>query len=346
MNDPHLHNKYYYQNGLSIVELMIALALGLLLISGIVHLFVGSKSTNNMLQGLSQIQENGRISIERLKMDLRMAGHMGCSNFGVTVPNPIVPEAIFPFELNSVIQGIENALAGNPDDAVAGTDVLTIITASAADSVLQGNMAAENSDIKITDNPNQFQAGDTLVISDCENTDIFVASDVINSTTETTIKHSRNFEADGTTATQNSSDKLSKAYRDNAMIMSVQQVSYAIQDTGRVDNAGNAIMSLFKTPRGGTAIEIITGVEDMQLTYGLDTGSNGTADIYDTADNITAAQWGNVVSVRIALLISTAADVGREKHPYTFNGTKEYFPADNRLRREFVTTVNLRNRNS
>lgn len=346
MNDPHLHNKYHYQRGLSMVELVIALALGLLLISGVVHLFVGSKSTNIMLHGLSQIQENGRISIERLKMDLRMAGHMGCSNLGVAVPNPVVPAAVFPYDLNSVIQGTDNAADGNPDNAIAGTDMLSIITSSAADSALQVNMAAENGSIKITDNPNKFQAGDTLVISDCENTDIFVASEVINSTTETTIKHSRKFEADGTTDTQNSSDSLSKAYRDNALIIRVQQVSYAIQDTGRVDNAGNAIMSLFKTPLGGTATEIITGVEDMQLTYGLDTGGNGTADIYDTADNITAAQWGNVVSVRLALLISTAADVGRVKHPYTFNGTKEYFPADNRLRREFVTTVNLRNRNS
>ncbi len=96
--------------------------------------------------------------------------------------------------------------------------MLTIITTSAADSALQANMAAKNSAITITANPNKFQAGDTLVISDCENTDIFVASEVINSTTETTIKHSSNFEADGTT-TQNSSDNLSKAYRDNAMIL-------------------------------------------------------------------------------------------------------------------------------
>lgn len=345
MNNPHLHNNYYGQRGLSIVELMVALALGLLLISGIVHLFVGSKSTNSMLHGISQIQENGRISIERLKMNLRMAGHMGCSNLGLTIPNPVIPAAVFRFDLNSVVQGTNNAAVGNPDNAVAGTDVLTIITTRAADTALKVNMAAKNSDLVLTDNPNRIQAGDMVVITDCENTDIFVASEVIDTTTETTIKH-KMFEADGTTATQNSSDELSKDYRDNALITSVQQVTYAIQDTGRVDNAGNAIRSLFQTPLGGTAIEITTGVEDMQLTYGLDTGVDGAADIYNTANNIPVALWGNVVSVRIALLIGTAADVGREKRPYTFNGTLWPNPADNRMRREFITTVNLRNRNS
>lgn len=345
MNNQQLYNNYYGQRGLSLVELMVALALGLFLISGVVHLFAGSKSTNNMLLGLSQIQENGRISIERLKMNLRMAGHMGCSNLGVTVPNPVVPAAAFRFDLNSVVQGTNDAADGNADNAVAGTDVLRIITTTAADATLKVNMAAKDSNIVLTDNPNRFQAGDMLVITDCENTDIFVASDVIDTTTETTIKH-KMFEADGSTATQNSSDNLSKTYRDNALITSVQQVTYSIQDTGRVDNAGNAIRSLFLTPLGGTAIEITTGVEDMQLTYGRDTGVDGAADIYSTANSIPIAQWGNVVSVRIALLMSSAADVGREKRPYTFNGTQELNPADNRMRREFITTVNLRNRNS
>ncbi|MDX2457456.1 MAG: prepilin-type N-terminal cleavage/methylation domain-containing protein, partial [Gammaproteobacteria bacterium] len=51
MNDQQLYNNYYGQRGLSLVELMVALALGLFLISGVVHLFAGSKSTNNMLLG-------------------------------------------------------------------------------------------------------------------------------------------------------------------------------------------------------------------------------------------------------------------------------------------------------
>jgi len=341
----HLYSNHYSQRGLTMVELMVALALGLFLTAGVLHLYAGSKSTNNTLQGIARIQENGRISIERLKLDLRMAGFMGCSNLGVAEPNHIVPDTTFPFNLESVIQGVNNVAAVNADNAVVGSDVLTIITASPADATLKVNMPAKNSDVVITVNPNSIKSGDTVVITDCENADVFVASEVTDASNQTVIKHKK-FEADGTTSTANGSNSLSKAYRVNALILSVEQATYAVRDTGRTDASGNAILSLFKTPPGGTPVEMITGVEDMQITYGRDTGVDGSADVYDTAAAITGTQWGSVVSVRIALLVSSAADVGSEKRPYTFQGTLVASPPDNRMRREFTTTVNLRNRNS
>ncbi len=341
----YLYGNPHSQRGLTMVELMVALALGLFLTAGVLHLYAGSKSTNNTLQGIARIQENGRISIERLKLDLRMAGFMGCSNLGVTDPNHIVPDTTFPFNLESVIQGSDNVAAGNADNAVVGTDVLTIITASAADSTLKVNMTAENSNVVITANPNSIETGDTVVITDCENADIFLASEVTDASDQTVIKH-KQVGADGTTSTANSSNNLSKAYRVNALVLKAEQATYAVRDTGRTDASGNAILSLFKTPQGGTPIEMITGVEDMQITYGRDTGVDGTADVYNTAAAISGTQWGSVVSVRIALLVSSAADVGTEKRPYTFQGTLITTPPDNRMRRAFTTTVNLRNRNS
>lgn len=64
--------------GLSLIELMVALALGAFLILGLVQLFSASRSAFLASEGLSRVQETGRTAIEWMQRDLRMAGHMGC----------------------------------------------------------------------------------------------------------------------------------------------------------------------------------------------------------------------------------------------------------------------------
>ncbi|HEX7769131.1 MAG TPA: PilW family protein [Dokdonella sp.] len=66
--------------GFSLLELMVALALGLLLSVGILSLFQGTSRTNKAQNGLARLQENGRFAITRMQNDLRMAGGQYCSN--------------------------------------------------------------------------------------------------------------------------------------------------------------------------------------------------------------------------------------------------------------------------
>jgi type IV pilus assembly protein PilW len=63
---------------LSLIELMVALALGAFLILGLVQLFSASRSTFLASEGLSRVQETGRTAMDWMQRDLRMAGHMGC----------------------------------------------------------------------------------------------------------------------------------------------------------------------------------------------------------------------------------------------------------------------------
>lgn len=68
------------QAGLSLVELMIALAIGTLLIFGVVQVFAASRAAYQLSEGLARVQENGRFAIDFLQRDIRMAGHFGCVN--------------------------------------------------------------------------------------------------------------------------------------------------------------------------------------------------------------------------------------------------------------------------
>ncbi len=68
------------QRGLSLIELMIALLIGLVLLLGVIQVFSASHTAYTLSQGLARVQENGRFAIDYLSRDIRMAGHMGCKS--------------------------------------------------------------------------------------------------------------------------------------------------------------------------------------------------------------------------------------------------------------------------
>ncbi|MDT8410202.1 MAG: prepilin-type N-terminal cleavage/methylation domain-containing protein, partial [Wenzhouxiangellaceae bacterium] len=69
--------------GLSLIEMMIAITLGILLTAGMIQLFQGTKQTFVTNDSLARIQENGRFTIELLKRELREAGSTGfCATQG------------------------------------------------------------------------------------------------------------------------------------------------------------------------------------------------------------------------------------------------------------------------
>lgn len=68
------------QHGFTLLEIMIALMLGMLLTLGIMSLFSASSQTNRVQDGLARLQENGRYAVSRIETDLRMGGGQYCSN--------------------------------------------------------------------------------------------------------------------------------------------------------------------------------------------------------------------------------------------------------------------------
>ena len=67
------------QYGLTVIELMVGLMLGLLLVGGVIQVYLGTKSTYSVTEGMSRLQENTRFSLDMLARDIRMAGYVPCS---------------------------------------------------------------------------------------------------------------------------------------------------------------------------------------------------------------------------------------------------------------------------
>ncbi|SEL73984.1 type IV pilus assembly protein PilW [Pseudoxanthomonas sp. GM95] len=68
------------QSGMSLIELMIALLIGLILMLGVIQVFSASSNAYRLAKGTARLQEGGRFAMDYLSRDLRMAGHMGCSS--------------------------------------------------------------------------------------------------------------------------------------------------------------------------------------------------------------------------------------------------------------------------
>lgn len=87
------------QSGFSLVEIMIALLIGLFLLGGILQMFSASQQTYRMQSNLARLQENGRFALDFLSRDIRMAGYCIGSSVGVSGTEgvagtaPTVPDA-------------------------------------------------------------------------------------------------------------------------------------------------------------------------------------------------------------------------------------------------------------
>src|SRR3546814_8507221 len=65
--------------GVTLIELMIALVLGLLVVAAAIGIFLSNKQVFRTTDNLSRMQENARIGFELMARDLRMAGASACS---------------------------------------------------------------------------------------------------------------------------------------------------------------------------------------------------------------------------------------------------------------------------
>jgi type IV pilus assembly protein PilW len=112
--------------------------------------------------------------------------------------------------------------------------------------------------------------------------------------------------------------------------------------------AGDGIPTLCKKVLRGNSPSMITeciatGIEDMQIEYGIDTSGDSNPNLF--LPNPTVAQMQGVVAARIFLLARTANIDIRYDNDKTYNisNAPAYQPVDSFHRRVFSTTVTIQN---
>lgn len=82
--------------GFGLVEIMVALVLGLIVVMGILQIFSSARATWLSQSSAARLQEDARFILSKLTQEVRMTGMYGCLAFDSTVAsNAIAKPAIF-----------------------------------------------------------------------------------------------------------------------------------------------------------------------------------------------------------------------------------------------------------
>lgn len=358
---PHL--LAHKQSGLSLVELMIALALGLVLTLGVTQVFLGSNKTYRTSDAIGFLQENLRFSMSRISRDARMAGNQGClvgqptdhldttdtaydsllwapgqAVIGWEAPNTGLGKKL---TLSGFTAGGGNWTTGSADaapativsNALRGTDFIVLTGSERADVVLQGNPSATVGTIS-TQAATGINAETIIlaVVDECNDGARF------QNTNSNSVS---GFSGAGSATPGNSTTPDFSGYNDEASVYVYRSRGYYI---GIGADGGPALFRMPLTPGEGTAaVELVSGVENMQILYGV-AGSQRAAERYVPASAV--ADWDDVVSVRVGLLMRSGDQILEEDNAETFNlvGTEIDPGADRRARLVATTTIGIRNR--
>lgn len=296
------------QSGLSLVELMVAIVLGLLLIGGVLQIFLSSNKTYKTNLALSEVQEAGRFAMEFLTFDIRNASYRGECVGSLNKLN--YDER---YQLTPGIKGWKVPTStptptpkGAPDtwqlpEGFPGTDIILI------------KHAANSAGVKITSIPDSsiarsIPAGELLVISEPVGCDIFVNPGASSENSSVDFRYNYSQKAE-LLKYQSSIYYIDKDTR------SLRRISYSKPNK---DNIEKPISE-----------ELVQGIQDLQIKYaqGGDSTGNIVGDYVD-ADDIS--DWSSVIAVKINLTaVSSSKNLG---------------PNDQPIKQVFSTTVGIRNR--
>jgi len=364
--------------GLSMIELLIAMVMGLTLTAGVMQVYVGNTQTERDQEARARMQENGRFAIMFLANELRMAGYLGClstideNSINNTLDGP--PPSFQPgvgiqgWEANGTGLGVTSNSANNvaiadtsdggwstsggnvldSTNVVPATDIVRIWNAAGTGATINSISGGAGMTV-VNSGLTDIEDGDILLLSDCQRADWVQACNV---------------QEIGGGASINSvlsagcvpGNDVTAAMRTQAggELVKLQGTMYYIGKRGDVATNPPALFrrQLSQNAGLGNAEELVEGIENLQILYGInaDNDNKKTVDSYVPANLV--GDWSRVISVRVSVLVQSIEDnMLPAPQAYSFNGVRYdgtggngALPADRRLRRVFTSTITLRNR--
>jgi len=303
--------------GFSLIELMIAITLGLLIMTGLISIFVKNSQARSEIERSNRQLESGRYAMTVLTDDLRMAGFLAAFNpySSIIFPNapPLGPDALLGLPAMTAmpdpcattdldksfffhVQGYDNAatIPSCVSDARAGSDILVIrrVSTCVAGPTLEAGCDAVIAGAPYLQSSNCYQATELAKNSG----GAAAAKDYQD--------HFR-LSTDLTAMTRHAIDCVAVAdYR-----RYLTRIYFVANNNIGTDG----IPTLKRAELGGagfTIVPLVEGIETIQLEYGIDTDGNGTVDAYTADPNSYNAcvgagcvgNWLRTYAVKVNLL--------------------------------------------
>ena len=355
------NRNYSRQAGVTLVELLIGVGLGILLLFGVGLLFTQNKQSYRQNEDIARLQEDARFALDELSRDLSMAGFFAetVDSSGVWIGVDAADQADFETAMDDTVNNCGPAGAARnwfydfqdglvADAVLAGDNVATGAAAQALFSCIAAATFEPGTDMVGIRRTGGVPSGRLSVPADPLRDVVAPAGRVFvrENGTRAVLHQSPSFPV---AATADADRVVTQPYRDweyTPRIYFVRNFAVTAEDGVptlcriRLVNDGTG-----GRPPAHTEECIAQGVEDLQIEYGLDTFDDGSANVYVT--NPTALDLERTVSIRIHLLMRTVnQDVGyRDNRTYALSNKLAYTPADRFHRRIYSSTVVLRNVN-
>ena len=357
------------QSGFSLLEMLLAMALGLIVVTGIVQLFIGNSQSAAVIGGQARLQENARFAFEFISRAARQAGYFGCIRdpetrvWGLTG----LPQNLPEYNVDEPVGGLEatgggwspglptlpGGIAGN---SIQGGDIDVASIEDGTDVLIFRNLRQPVQKLAATLNPDQdpvitapnnnpgFGVNEIVMVADCEQSAVFRVTGMNTAANESTLVHD---DASGGPSAffQNavnvipptgpqiprSMSFLNRPYQEDAVVGAIESTFFFIAESTRDNNVGDTPLALWQKVGPGGPVELIQGVQDMQVLYGIDTTLTDNIpnpNRYVTADAVPDAR--QVVAIQVSLTVDSIDAVTED---------------NNVLTRTFSKTILVRNAN-
>ena len=274
-----------YQAGMTLVELMVALAIGSFLILGAVQVYNQSRQAYVVNDAIARVQETAQFAMDTIEADLRMANNWGLNSLGDSINGRTTPANDNPLSLTTPLDNGTSCGANWAFDLerpVVGTDAYTL--PCGADNTAQANsdtLTVRRASVAAT-----ARAGDRLQIESNRNLGEITEDAAIPFllTGSASVRH----------------DLLVNTYYVDANSALIPGVPTLRRKT-LASAGGNPTIN---------DLEVAPGVENLQVQFGVDMNADNTVDRYMNPNNaiITPGAAGfnpaaRILTARIWLIV-------------------------------------------
>jgi len=306
------------QRGFNLVELLIALAVGLFLLLGVMSVFVGLKSTVNETSTYGELQENGRFALSVLSDDLLRQDFWGdySGTFDLSTLNGVAEDAP---TIDCEGDGLNNATFPVENGHFRTLWGSTVTSSSIMDCISDANVDSDVIQLKrvIADAVTATPVGNYYLTINTTTGEIFAGGEA-----EPEIANSQTWE-----------------YQHH-----IYYVRNEVQGSLSVP-----VLMQGRLTTDMTFDPIIDGIEMIRFMYGVDTTDDGIVNAFISADNMTQGLWNNandskIIAVKIYVLSrSILPDTSYDNTNSYMLGDLTFTADDNYRRLLFSTTVSLYN---
>ncbi len=315
--------------GLSLIELMVSMTLGLSLIGGLMSMYLGSRESDKSRTELSDIDTNARIALNALRETIQHAGYRSVEN------------------LQQFEKPFYTEMDGEIDDTVVCSDAKKLVVSSGLLDRELDDFTTDNDNgdsitaVYLADNPDEGN-----IYYDCST----LNNSIAGASNRAYSKNNSGFATDKARQIACSTDKehpaLNPADIKQGMNNAIDAVIYNGFFLRKESGKPKQLVCYGSRTESATPYIISDNIENMQFLYGV---SNASLTTYKNATDVeNNDEWASVSSVQVAILVgSENTDVleNPEARTYQLLDTQvSISESDSRMYKAYSTTISLQNR--